>query len=112
MPPCRKLSKLEFEIRKILKAGLEVGFRRQAVIPDSPRGRVPQPKAQPDVPSTQQLRRPPGLPEPDAVAPLQPAVTQLGAGVSSGTGTVAVTQGETDNLGGRDAGAGSLQAGQ
>ena len=67
---------------------------------------------QPDVPSTQQLRRPPGLPEPDAVAPLQLGVTQPGAGVSSGTGTVAVTQGVTDNLGERDAGAGSLQAGQ
>ena len=74
MPSSQKLSKLEFDIRKMSRAGVEVGYRRQAVISGSPRGRVPQP----DGPSTQQLRRPPGLPEPDAVAPLQLGATGWG----------------------------------
>ena len=58
VPSGQELSKLEFDIRKMLRAGLEVGYRLQAVTSDSPRSRVPQS----DVPSTQQLRRPPGLP--------------------------------------------------
>ena len=93
----------------MLAAGLEVNY--VPVIPESPGG-GPQPKARPSEVPIQPLPRPPGLPEPDAVPPIQPAVTQLGVGVSSGPGAVPVTQGGTDNLGIRDIGAESLQVGQ